>query len=110
MNTYQVVRPFPGYPVGAVLSDTDFATPLRATQLVDARFLTKMVNSLAQHQPTSQTLNDATIRQLSVMLSEVVDRGVIEAALGRETRESAIKALEKRLSEMEETNTNEHSN
>ena len=103
MTEYQVIRPFSGHEeIGAILRDSDFLNTQRVTQLVDTRYLTKLSQS-ANVQPTAQALNDATIRRLSDLLPTVVDAGVIRAALDKETRESAIKALNSRLSEMEQS-------
>jgi hypothetical protein len=101
MNSYQVIRPFSGGEVGAVLSDTDFATAERAKQLVERRYLKPVAATGTQ--PTVATLNGATIRQLGALLPTVADACVLQAALGNETREAAIKAINKRLSEMEGT-------
>lgn len=107
MNSYQVVRPFPGYEVGTVLTDADFATGTRVKQLMERRYLKPVAATGTQ--PTVTTLNGATIRQLGALLPTVVDACVIQAALGNETREAAIKAMNKRLSEME-TTTDEQTN
>jgi hypothetical protein len=100
MNSYQVIRPFPGGEVGMILTDADFATLERAKQLADRRFIKPLASTVGT-QPTVATLNSATIRQLGALLPTVVDACVIQAALSNETREAAIKALNKRLSEME---------
>lgn len=107
MTNYQVIRPFSGYEVGATLSAADFASPGRIAYLVSHRYL-KATQQSENNQPTVAALNNATIRQLSSLLPAVVDRCVLEAALGKETREAAIKAMNKRLSEME--TTDEHTN
>ena len=106
MNSYQVIRPFPGYEVGTVLTDADFATDTRIKQMAERRFIKPVAATGTQ--PTAATLNGATIRQLGALLPSVVDACVIQAALGNEKREAAIKAMEKRLSEME--TVNEHNN
>lgn len=99
MNSYQVIRPFPGYKVGAVLTDADFVTGERAKRMVDFKYI-KQVAAIGT-QPTVTTLNGATIRQLGTLLPSVVDACVVQAALGNEKREAAIRAMEKRLAEME---------
>lgn len=108
MNSYQVIRPFSGHEVGAVLTDAHFATPERAKYLATHRYVKPVVQSDGS-QPTVAALNAATIRQLSTLLPAVADACVIQAALGKENREAAIKAMTKRLSEME-TTTDEQTN
>ncbi|HSG63303.1 MAG TPA: hypothetical protein VLA24_17900 [Pseudomonadales bacterium] len=103
MTSYQVVRPFSEYELGAILTEVDFVNPHRATQLVDKRFLTRLTGQDG-YQPTAQKLGGATIRQLVQLVGEVVDRGVLVDAISKEERETAIKVLEKRLAELEAAN------
>lgn len=101
MNTYQVIRSFPGSPeVGAILSDADFFEPMRAAALVGRRYLKRVETADQTGQPTVAQLLAATVRQLTTLLPRVADACVVEAALAQETRESAIKAMTTRLAEM----------
>ncbi len=104
MNSYQVTRAFSGQPtVGAILTDADFRSPERAKRLVDQRYIKPLVRDDVGMQPTTKTLLAATIRQLDKLLMQVADRCLVESALAQESRETAKKLMEKRLTEMGES-------
>ena len=99
-TTYQVVRPFPGHrEVGAILKSSDFASSHRAAQLLDQRFIAPvMVQS--GYQPSVMQLVETPIRELRLMIGDVVDAVVLEAAMKHDKRDVALKIYEKRLEEL----------
>lgn len=98
MNTYQVTRPFNGFAIGATLQDSDFANPLRPSQLIDQRKLAPL--AAQDSQPTVAALRNASVRQLDALVAKVQDACVLEAAMATDTREAARKAYAKRLEEL----------
>ena len=98
MQAYQVTRPFAGYRPGMVLKDSDFASPHRAAQLIDQRYLTPV--AATDSQPTVAALRGATVRQLGDLVARVQDACVLHTALQGEERDAARKLYTKRLEEL----------
>lgn len=106
---YEVIRPFPPrtpqHKPGDVLTVDAFRSAQRIEQLVSSRYIQPRATGVSEVQPTSPVLLNATIRQLRNLVGQVVDAGVLEAALAKETRETAIPILAKRLEELNDEST-----
>lgn len=100
MNSYQVTRPFGTHKPGDVLPLGAFASSQRAAQLIDQRYITPLPDG-TKTQPTAAALLSATVRRVETLAAQVQDAGVIRDAMTKETRESAVLVLERRLREME---------
>jgi len=100
---YQVLRPFSGYAAGDQLGPDDLIGEHRATQLVDQRYLAVMPPMVSGYQPSSAALLGTSIRELRVMLPDVVDVCVLESALAREERQVARQLYGKRMDELKES-------
>lgn len=109
MDSYQVVRPFPGVAVGAILTDADFNNPDRARRLVEQRYLARVERTEGM-QPTAAALLTATVRQLDGLLSQVADVCVLQAAIAQEPRESAKAKMQKHLAAMKGGQSHELTN
>jgi len=95
---YAVVRPFPGLTVGDTLSAGDFIDSRRMQQLVEQRYITPVMSlDAGKAQPTSQQLVDTPILELMQTLEMVSDACVIEAAIEKETRTTAVTYMKRRL-------------
>ena len=103
-NNFQVLRSFPGGPpVGEVIGVNTFSSPHRAAQLVNQRFLSPVRDNKG-YQPGISALLAAPIRELRVILPDVLDVCVLQEALMQETREVARQIYAKRIGEMEVQN------
>jgi len=100
--SYQVVRPFQGLSVGAVLSGDGFKDSRRALQLVEQRFIQPITSQANGYQPSVATLLATPIRQLRFVIADVQDTALLEVAKQQETREIAMQLFQKRIEELNE--------
>ena len=109
-NNFQVLRSFPGGPpVGEVIGVGSFSSPHRAAQLVNQRFLSPVRDNKG-YQPGISALLAAPIRELRVILPDVLDVCVLQEALMQETREVAKQIYAKRIGEMMEVQNAQSNN
>lgn len=98
MPSYQVTRAFGPHKPGDVLPQSALAGSHRAAQLIDQRYLTPLPDGL---QPTAAALLSASVRRMDTLAALVQDGGVVRDAMAQETRDTALRLLERRLQELE---------
>lgn len=102
MQSYRVIRSFPGYEVGQVITGGVMINQFRAAQLVNQRYI-EPVGGEGQgslQQPTVAALLGATVRQLDSLVAQVEDACLLQAAADQDERESALRLYERRLAEL----------
>jgi len=99
MNEFQVIRPFDGFEPGAILRDSDFASPHRAALLIDQHRITPLVGGKG-YQPTVKSLLGSSVRTVRTLLPDVRDACVLAEALSRDNRGVAKEMYQKRIDEM----------